>query len=79
MLMDIKNFSPTEQKFFSQEMNKQFAECKGFDVYKAAVTAKFLAIMERCDKQRATEHFVSFTDEQWKEFITVQEVYLAYE
>ncbi|MBQ6006126.1 MAG: hypothetical protein IJL14_07760 [Selenomonadaceae bacterium] len=45
------NFAPRELTLFKEELDKQFAEGKGVDVFKALRNACYLAMLERGFKQ----------------------------
>lgn len=48
-LDDIKliNFAPAELKIFKEELDKQFAEGKGVDIFKALRNARYLSEIDR--------------------------------
>ena len=66
-------FTPLELKYFVLELKDMMAEGK-FDLPKVIRAARFYAEMERRDKNIKAGHYVSFTDEEWENFINEQNI-----
>ena len=45
------NFAPAELKIFKEELDKQFAEGNGVDIFKALRNARYLAMLKRGFRQ----------------------------
>lgn len=61
-------FTPLEWKYFVLELKDMIAEGK-FDLPKVIRAARFYAEIERSDQSYKNGHYVSFTDEEWHQFI----------
>ncbi|MBQ4403907.1 MAG: DUF1902 domain-containing protein [Selenomonadaceae bacterium] len=63
------NFAPAELKIFKEELDKQFAEGNGVDIFKALRNARYLAMLDRSFKEIEEGHYIEFADEEWEKFI----------
>lgn len=61
-------FTPLELKYFVLELKNMMPEGK-FDLPKVIRAARFYAEIERRDQNYKNGHYVSFTDEEWHQFI----------
>lgn len=50
------NFAPRELTLFKEELDKQFAEGKGIDIFKALRNANYLAMLDRGFRQLENGH-----------------------
>lgn len=64
----IINFAPAELKLFKDELDKQLAEGNGIDILKALRNARYLAELDKSEKQFAEGYFIEFTHEDWENF-----------
>lgn len=69
------NFAPREWTLFKEELDKQFAEGNGVDIFKAIRNARYLAMLEKSFKQLEEGKVVSFTDEEWEAFVNEQDLH----
>ncbi|MBQ3443371.1 MAG: hypothetical protein IJG33_09015 [Selenomonadaceae bacterium] len=68
-------FAPREWFFFKSEINDQLAEGKGVDILKALRAARFYAQIERSTEQYKQGKVVSFTEEEWEDFVNAQNLH----
>ena len=61
------NFAPAELKIFKEELDKQFAEGNGVDIFKALRNARYLAMLDRSFKELEEGKVVSFTEDEWED------------
>lgn len=71
------NFTSHELELFKEELDKQFAEGNGVNVFKALYSVRYLSIHDKCQRQWEKEKCVTFTDEEWEAFTEAQEVYFS--
>lgn len=67
-------FAPREWQYFVQELNDMIAEGK-FDVIQAVNNARYLSMLDKSFKQLEKGKCVTFTDEEWEDFVNAQEFY----
>ena len=63
------NFAPAELKIFKEELDKQFAEGKGVDIFKALRNTRYFAMLDRRFKELEECHCIEFADKEWEKFI----------
>lgn len=68
-------FAPREWFFFKEEIKNQIAEGEGVDILKALHNARYFAMIERSSKQFAEGKFITFTDEEWEDFVNAQNLH----
>ena len=68
-------FAPREWFFFKSEINDQLAEGKGVDFLKALRAARFYAEIERSTEQYKQGKVVTFTEEEWEDFVNAQNLH----
>lgn len=69
------NFAPAELKIFKEELDKQFAEGNGVDIFKALRNARYLAeIDRRIADIEAGRNVITFTAEEWEKFVNEQNI-----
>ena len=73
------NFTTHELTLFKEELDKQFANGNGINIFKTLYSVRYLSMLERCQKQLEKEKCVTFNDEEWESFIEAQEIYLSEE
>lgn len=61
-------FTKEELAHFITEINLQFAAGEGIDFGKAARNARYLAKLDRSDRQFEEGKVVAFTAEEWEKF-----------
>ena len=66
---------PHEWEIFKHELERQFTEGNGVNVFRALHRARYLAMLDRSFKQLEKDKFVTFTDEEWEAFIEEQEFF----
>ena len=67
-------FTPLELKYFFLELKDMMAESK-FDLPKVIRAARFYAELERSENQIKEGKVVTFTDEEWEDFINAQSLH----
>ena len=65
-------FAPRELTLFKEELDKQYAEGKSVDVFKALRNAFYLAGLERSIEQFDEGKVVKFTAKEWEDFVNGQ-------
>lgn len=69
------NFAPAELKLFKDELDKQFAEGNGVDIFKALRNARYLAeIDRRINDIKSGRNIITFTAEEWEKFVNEQDI-----
>ena len=69
------NFAPAELKIFKEELDKQFDEGNGVDIFKALRNARYLAMLDSSFKELEEGKVVSFTEDEWEDFINAQNLH----
>ena len=64
--------SPSELKYYTAEIAEMLAEGKIIDIPKAIHNAKYFSELEKSEKEIAEGKVVSFSDEEWEEFVNAQ-------
>ena len=54
----LVDFAPAELKIFKEELDKQFAQGKGVDIFKALRNARYLAEIDRRTQRIKAGHWV---------------------
>lgn len=67
-------FSPLELKYYNAEIKEMLAEGKIIDIPKAIHNAKYFAKLAASEKEIIEGKVVSFTDEEWEEFVNAQNI-----
>ena len=67
-------FTPLELKYFVLELKDMMAEGK-FDLPKVIRAARFYAELERSENQIKAGKVVTFTDEEWEDFVNAQNLH----
>ena len=67
-------FTPLELKYFVLELKDMMAEGK-FDLPKFIRAARFYAELERSENQIKAGKVVTFTDEEWEDFVNAQNLH----
>ena len=65
-------FTPLELKYYNAEIAEMLAEGKIIDIPKAIHNAKYFAELADSEKEIAEGKVVSFSDEEWEEFVNAQ-------
>ena len=76
-VMNVKEnvtFTPLEWKYFVLELKDMIAEGK-FDLPKVIRAARFYAEIERSTEQYKQGKFITFTEEEWEDFVNAQNLH----
>ena len=73
---NLINFTLHELTLFKEELDRQFVAGKGVDIIQALYCVRYMAMLDKCAKEKEETKFVTFTDEEWKAFIKAQKFFM---
>ena len=65
-------FTPLELKYYNAEIAEMLAEGKIIDIPKAIHNAKYFSKLADSEQEISEGKVVSFSDEEWEEFVNAQ-------
>ena len=68
-------FTPEEWEYLMKEVNKQIDENGAVDFQRAINNARYLAMLAESIRQDREGKVVTFTDEEWENFISEQDIH----